>query len=166
MSAVAVDALSVMDGESNSGEESESVHSQEQPTLDAEEKQIFSASESSDALPETFTQIETTIPPTSNVNRPGFPCSCVESTGNRNLVVCIDGTANQFGVNVSVSYDFSNVVKESSQHHIETFVEQANEISGRVIVKSNQKIFTLTPRNFTANFLNLVYLLNLFPNLA
>ena len=36
--------------------------------------------------------------------------SCSHSESGRNLVVCIDGTANQFGVNVSMSFDSSYVL--------------------------------------------------------
>ena len=56
------------------------------------------------------TRTETEGNPSSNNDPSESLKSCSHSKTGRNLVVCIDGTANQFGVNVSMSLDSSCVL--------------------------------------------------------
>ena len=62
--------------------------------------------------PGPSTQTETERNPGPNSEPSGLPkSSCSHSKTGRNLVVCIDGTANQFGVNVSIPFDTSHVLR-------------------------------------------------------
>ena len=64
-------------------------------------------SELSDDHPRSSIQVEIEGNSITNGDPSNLPkLSCPHSESGRNLVVCIDGTANQFGVNVSISFDF------------------------------------------------------------
>ena len=65
-------------------------------------------------------QNEANYSSSSNIHQARLPepACCLHSESGRNLVVCIDGTANQFGVNVSAIYFliYALVHRSSPEH--------------------------------------------------